>query len=87
MTGLPPIDERTMRATCERVLARRPDELAQTDADGSFTFSGSYKGRFLTTQKVHKHLLRDRGTGPQVWDREAAGVVLRRGTAQRGTDR
>jgi crotonobetaine/carnitine-CoA ligase len=42
MAGLPPIDERTMRATYDRVLARRPDELAQTDADGSFTFSGSY---------------------------------------------
>ena len=42
MAGLPPIDERTMSATYERVLARCPDELAQTDADGSFTFSGSY---------------------------------------------
>lgn len=31
------------------------------------------------TQKVHKHLLRDRGVGPGVWDREAAGIVLRRG--------
>ncbi len=30
------------------------------------------------TQKVHKHLLRDRGAGPDVWDREAAGIVLRR---------
>jgi crotonobetaine/carnitine-CoA ligase len=30
------------------------------------------------TQKVHKHLLRDRGVGPGVWDREAAGIVLRR---------
>jgi crotonobetaine/carnitine-CoA ligase len=30
------------------------------------------------TQKVHKHLLRDRGVGPDVWDREAAGIVLRR---------
>jgi acyl-CoA synthetase (AMP-forming)/AMP-acid ligase II len=126
MAGLPPIDERTMRATYERVLARRPDELAQTDADGSFTFSGSYSRavivardgqpidpagltaflidrlpyfmvpRYLEfadalpktpTQKVHKHLLRERGTGPQVWDREAAGIVLRRGTVQRGTVR
>jgi carnitine-CoA ligase len=32
------------------------------------------------TQKVHKHLLRDTGTGPQTWDREAAGIVLRRGS-------
>jgi len=32
------------------------------------------------TQKVHKHLLRERGTGPDVWDREAAGIVLRRGS-------
>src|SRR5690606_8353810 len=30
------------------------------------------------TQKVHKHLLRERGAGPGVWDREAAGIVLRR---------
>ena len=37
------------------------------------------------TQKVHKHLLRERGAGRSVWDREAAGIVLRRGTAQRGT--
>jgi hypothetical protein len=36
---------------------------------------------------VHKHLLRERGTGPQVWDREAAGIVLRRGTVQRSTVR
>ncbi len=32
------------------------------------------------TQKVHKHLLRARGAGPEVWDREAAGTVLRRGS-------
>ena len=32
------------------------------------------------TQKVHKHLLRDSGVGPDVWDREAAGIVLRRGS-------
>jgi carnitine-CoA ligase len=30
------------------------------------------------TQKVHKHVLRDSGVGPGVWDREAAGIVLRR---------
>jgi crotonobetaine/carnitine-CoA ligase len=30
------------------------------------------------TQKVHKHLLRERGVGDGVWDREAAGIVLRR---------
>jgi len=30
------------------------------------------------TQKVHKHLLRKTGAGPDVWDREAAGIVLRR---------
>lgn len=34
------------------------------------------------TQKVHKHLLRERSAGAEVWDREAAGIVLRRGTAQ-----
>ncbi|WP_280438277.1 AMP-binding protein [Nocardia carnea] len=30
------------------------------------------------TQKVHKHLLRDAGVHDGVWDREAAGIVLRR---------
>ena len=30
------------------------------------------------TQKVHKHLLRDRGVGTDVWDREAAGLKLER---------
>ena len=42
MAGLPPIDERTMRATYERVLAAHPDELAQTDSAGSVTFTESY---------------------------------------------
>ena len=32
------------------------------------------------TQKVLKHALRERGVGPGVWDREAAGIVLRRGS-------
>jgi hypothetical protein len=32
------------------------------------------------TQKVHKHLLRERGAGREIWDREAAGIVLRRGS-------
>ncbi|WP_312858427.1 AMP-binding protein [Pseudonocardia pini] len=31
------------------------------------------------TQKVHKHVLRDSGIHERVWDREAAGIVLRRG--------
>ncbi|TQS42927.1 AMP-binding protein [Cryptosporangium phraense] len=31
------------------------------------------------TQKVSKHLLRETGSGGAVWDREAAGIVLRRG--------
>jgi len=31
------------------------------------------------TQKVHKHLLRESGTTGNVWDREAAGIILRRG--------
>ena len=30
------------------------------------------------TQKVHKHVLRAAGVGADVWDREAAGIVLRR---------
>ena len=30
------------------------------------------------TQKVVKRLLRDAGVGAGVWDREAAGIVLRR---------
>lgn len=32
------------------------------------------------TQKVVKRTLRERGVGPGVWDREAAGIVLRRGS-------
>jgi len=32
------------------------------------------------TQKVHKHMLREGGIGACVWDREAAGIVLRRRT-------
>ena len=32
------------------------------------------------TQKVHKLVLRESGVGPGVWDREAAGIVLRRGS-------
>ncbi len=42
MAGLPPIDERTMRATYDRVLAARPDDLAQTGAAGPVTFAESY---------------------------------------------
>ena len=42
MADLPPVDDRTMRTTYERVLARCPDRLAQTDADGSVTFADSY---------------------------------------------
>jgi carnitine-CoA ligase len=138
VAGLPPIEDRTMRGTYERVLARCPDELAQTDAAGSYTFASSYsralrlaagfaaagvgaqeaaallldnsldlvhtftglalggmvevpvntayKGRFLT------HVLNDSQAGVAVvedgyldrlvWDREAAGIVLRRSTAQ-----
>jgi crotonobetaine/carnitine-CoA ligase len=30
------------------------------------------------TQKVHKHLLREAGVSDATWDREAAGIVLRR---------
>lgn len=30
------------------------------------------------TQKVQKHVLRTDGVGPNVWDREAAGIVVRR---------
>lgn len=31
------------------------------------------------TQKVQKHLLREGTEGAAVWDREAEGIVLRRG--------
>jgi hypothetical protein len=47
MPGLPPVEERTLRAVCERALADSPDEIAQAD---------------------------------ESWDREAAGIVLRRGS-------
>ena len=30
------------------------------------------------TQKIHKHVLRQSGVDSEVWDREAAGIVLRR---------
>lgn len=30
------------------------------------------------TQKIQKHVLRTDGVGPNVWDREAAGIVVRR---------
>ena len=30
------------------------------------------------TQKVQKHLLRDQGLTPDTWDREAAGIRIRR---------
>jgi crotonobetaine/carnitine-CoA ligase len=30
------------------------------------------------THKVIKHALREGGVGPGVWDREAAGIVVRR---------
>jgi len=30
------------------------------------------------TQKVLKHVPRDRGVAAGVWDREAAGIILRR---------
>jgi crotonobetaine/carnitine-CoA ligase len=30
------------------------------------------------TQKIHKHLLRESGLAGHIWDREAAGIVLRR---------
>ena len=30
------------------------------------------------TPKIQKHVLCTRGLGPDVWDREAAGIVVRR---------
>jgi long-subunit acyl-CoA synthetase (AMP-forming) len=59
----------------------------RVDARGRFFFADRMKdalrrrGENVTaTQKVHRHLLRERGTGPDGWDREAAGIVLRRGS-------
>ena len=43
MTGLPDIGERTMLAAYERALAHRPDEIAQVDAAGRWTFAESFR--------------------------------------------
>ncbi|MFY9933828.1 MAG: AMP-binding protein [Streptosporangiaceae bacterium] len=40
---LPPVDQRTLRAAYERVLARSPDDVAQADEAGSVTFAQSYQ--------------------------------------------
>jgi hypothetical protein len=37
--GLPPIDERTLIAAYERVLARVPDDIGQADEAGEVTFA------------------------------------------------
>jgi carnitine-CoA ligase len=42
VTGLPPIDQRTLLAAYQRVLSARPNEIAQTDESGSATFEQSY---------------------------------------------
>jgi carnitine-CoA ligase len=42
MAGLPDIGDRTLLAAYERALAACPDEVAQTDGAGSWTFATSY---------------------------------------------
>src|SRR6201996_6128552 len=41
--GLPPVDDRTLLAAYQRVLARTPDATGQADEAGSVTFAGSYE--------------------------------------------
>lgn len=43
MPGLPPVEERTLRAVYEQVLAASPDEIAQADESGTVTFAESYQ--------------------------------------------
>lgn len=43
MTGLPDVADRTLLVAYERVLAARPDEVAQVDAAGSWTFAQSFE--------------------------------------------
>ena len=69
MAGLPPVEQRTFVSAYERALAVRPDEVAQVDPSGSWTWASSFE-----------RATRDQGVGPGVWDREAAGIVLRRGS-------
>ena len=72
MAGLPPIDERTMRARYERALAAHPDELAQTDSAGSVTFTESYA----------RALRRAAGfTAAGVGRQEPAAMLLEKGKA------
>ena len=47
MTGLPPLDSRTIAGAYERALARKPDAVAQIDRDGQWTFAESH-ARSLT---------------------------------------
>jgi carnitine-CoA ligase len=43
MPGLPDVSERTLLHAYERALAARPDEVAQVDRAGSWTFAESYE--------------------------------------------
>jgi crotonobetaine/carnitine-CoA ligase len=43
MTGLPEVEQRTFTATVERALAAVPDEVAQIDQAGAWTFAQSFE--------------------------------------------
>ena len=42
MPGLPPVEQRTFTAAYERALAIRPDEVAQVDRSGAWTWASSF---------------------------------------------
>lgn len=60
MIGLPELGRRTLLATFERALAHRPDDLAQVDAAGHWTFTKSYQ-RSLRLGAGFRRLGLDRG--------------------------
>ena len=43
MPGLPPVEQRTFLSAYERALATDPDEVAQVDGAGSWTWAGSFE--------------------------------------------
>jgi len=47
MTGLPPLEKRTLEAAFERVLTENPDKIGQADESGSYTFSEVYARSLL----------------------------------------
>jgi acyl-CoA synthetase (AMP-forming)/AMP-acid ligase II len=55
MPGLPPVEEGTLRATYDRVLAASPDEVAQVDESGAVTFAESYQRSLRLAAGIAAH--------------------------------